>query len=76
LGITSAAALAFYTIYPARVNAQILSSNCPLMGACFLGGLIMVPIMKTWEIQGIWMYRLPIAFDILSFPERDVFTYF
>jgi len=33
----------------------------------FLGGLIMVPIMKPWEIQGIWDVRPSCFWIILSF---------
>ena len=63
-GLLSAVALAFYTIYPAGLLRKF--SPATVTGwAMFLGGLMMVPIMKPWEIQGIWDLQTFLAFGYI-----------
>ncbi|WP_296705967.1 DMT family transporter, partial [Algoriphagus sp.] len=63
-GILSAVALAFYTIYPARLLRKF--SPATVTGwAMFLGGLIMVPLMKPWETQVIWDFETFLSFGYI-----------
>lgn len=63
-GLLSAISLAFYTIYPAGLLRKF--SPATVTGwAMFLGGLVMAPFMKPWEIQGIWDLQTMLAFGYI-----------
>jgi drug/metabolite transporter (DMT)-like permease len=63
-GLLSAISLAFYTIYPAGLLRKF--SPATVTGwAMLLGGLLMVPIIKPWETQGIWDLETFLAFGYI-----------
>ncbi len=63
-GLLSALALAFYTIFPEGLLRKF--SPAAVTGwAMFLGGMLMVPIMKPWEIQGIWDFETFFSFGYI-----------
>jgi drug/metabolite transporter (DMT)-like permease len=63
-GLLSAVSLAFYTIYPMDLLRKFAPATVTGW-AMFLGGLMMVPIMKPWEIQGIWDLETFLAFGYI-----------
>ncbi|WP_245803676.1 DMT family transporter [Algoriphagus marinus] len=60
-GLLSALALAFYTIFPVSLLRKFSPATITGWGM-LVGGLVMIPIMKPWEIQGIWDLETFLAF--------------
>jgi drug/metabolite transporter (DMT)-like permease len=75
-GILSAVALAFYTIHPVGLLRKFSPATVTGWGM-LLGGIVMVPIMKPWEIQGIWDLETWFAFGyIILFGSVLAFYFF
>ncbi|MHA7129170.1 DMT family transporter [Algoriphagus namhaensis] len=63
-GILSAVALAFYTIHPVGLLRKFSPATVTGWGM-LLGGLVMTPVMRPWEIQGIWDLETYLAFGYI-----------
>lgn len=75
-GILSAIALAFYTIHPVGLLRKFSPATVTGWGM-LLGGIVMTPIMKPWEIQGIWDLETFFAFGyIIVFGSVLAFYFF
>ena len=55
-GVSSAMALAFYTIYPVRLLREN-DAACVVGWSMVVGGVALSPISKPWNIPGVWDMR-------------------